>query len=116
MSASHFKLGNLIGIVDRNGFCIDGATEEIMGLEPFAQKWAAFGWEVKAADGHSFPDLAAALDAAIAHKAGPVVIIANTVKGKGVSFMENDPGWHYGAVDSDKRVEAKNALRGVGHE
>jgi len=116
MAASHFKLNNLIVFVDRNGLCIDGATKDIMGLEPFAEKWRAFGWEVRTANGHSFPELAAALDAAIAHEEGPVVIIANTVKGKGVDFMENNPAWHYGALDSARTVEAKNSIGGSNRE
>jgi transketolase len=112
MAASHYKLNNLIGIVDRNGLCVDGPTEEVMSLEPFADKWTAFGWKVKTVDGHSFPELAASLDFAIDYKEGPVLIIANTVKGKGYSFIENDPSWHYGALDSNRRAEAKKSIRG----
>jgi len=116
MAASHYKLNNLVGIVDRNGLCVDGSTEDVMSLEPFADKWTAFGWKVLTVDGHSFPELAEALDFAIDYKEGPVVIIANTVKGKGYSFIENDPSWHYGALDSVRMAEAKKSFGGDNSE
>jgi transketolase len=113
MCASHFKLTNLVTFVDRNRYMIDGPTEQIMGLEPFADKWKAFGFIVKEIDGHSFKELADAIDFAHKEKSGPVVIIANTVKGKGVDYMENQVKWHYGSIDSalaDKARESVNRM------
>ncbi len=108
MSANHYKLDNLIAIVDRNKFMIDGPTEEVMSLEPFAAKWVAFGWNViEVDDGNDMEKVCAALDTAWEHKGSPTVIIASTVKGKGVSFMENQVVWHYGALDSSQVEQAK---------
>ncbi|MBE0478542.1 transketolase [Candidatus Aerophobetes bacterium] len=94
MCASHYKLDNLVAIVDRNGLQIDGATEEVMALEPLAQKWEAFGWNVVEIDGHNMREILAALDDAEKVKGKPTVIIAKTVKGKGVSYAENVVGYH----------------------
>ena len=116
MSASHYKLSNLTVFVDRNHLMIDGFTEDIMGLEPMAAKWAAFGWTVKEVDGHNLEALAEAVDFALAHKEGPVAIIADTVKGKGVDFMENDPAWHYGGLSVELTARAKQALERVEKE
>ena len=110
MAASHFKVRNLITFVDRNRLMIDGTTEQIMGIEPFADKWKAFGWIVKEIDGHSFRDLSAAIEYAQAEDKAPVVIIANTVKGKGVDFMENEVKWHYGGLNSDLIEKAKSSI------
>jgi len=95
MSAAHFKLDNLCAIVDYNHFQIDGRIEEIMNLTPLADKWKSFGWHVIQCDGHSVEELLEAFEEAKAIRERPTVIIANTVKGKGVSFMENNPIWHY---------------------
>jgi transketolase len=100
----------VITIVDRNRLMIDGKTEDVMGLEPFADKWRAFGFEVAEADGHDFGELAAALDRAWAAKDKPVLILANTVKGKGVDFMENNVVWHYGSADSELAAKAKASI------
>ena len=110
MAAAHYKTGNLIVLVDRNRMMIDGPTEEVMGLEPLADKWRAFGWEVREVDGHDFRQLADAIDYAIAYDDGPVVIICNTIKGKGVDFMENDPAWHYGGLSAELVRKAKASL------
>lgn len=110
MAASHFRVRNLITFVDRNKLMIDGPTEQIMGLEPFSDKWKAFGWIVKEVDGHSFKDLSAAIEYAKTEDKAPVVIIANTVKGKGVDFMENQVKWHYGGLDSDLIEKAKSSI------
>ncbi len=110
MAASHFKLTNLITIVDRNRLMIDGTTEEVMGIEPFADKWKAFGFIVKEVDGHDLNALAEAIDYAQSEKSAPVVIIANTAKGKGVDFMENEVKWHYGGLDSDLTAKAKASV------
>ncbi len=110
MAAPHFGLKNLITFVDRNRLMIDGTTEEIMGLEPFSDKWRAFGWIVKEVDGHSFKDLSSAIEYSRTENMAPVVIIANTVKGKGVDFMENQVKWHYGGLDTDLIEKAKSSI------
>ena len=110
MSAPHFKLGNLIGIVDRNRFMIDGETEDVMPLEPFADKWRAFGWEVVEVDGHDFDQLDEALSKAWAATDVPVLILAHTIKGKGVDFMENNVVYHYASADSELCARAKASI------
>lgn len=110
MSAAHHKLNNLTIIIDRNRMMIDGPTEEVMALEPLADKLAAFGMIVENTDGHDFDALSAAVDAAKAWTAGPTAIIANTVKGKGVDFMENQVPWHYGSIDSVLRDKAMASI------
>jgi transketolase len=110
MAINHYKLTNLITFVDRNKLMIDGTTEQIMGLEPFADKWRAFGFNVIEVDGHDFIKLGDAIDAARAEIAVPTVIIAHTVKGKGVDFMENQVKWHYGGLDTDTRDKAKESV------
>jgi len=106
MSAAHFKLGNLVAIVDRNGLSLDGPTEEIMALEPLADKWRAFGWHVMEVDGHDMRQILEAF-AALPPVASPrpTCIIAKTVKGKGVGFMEGKAEWHYGGLDDEKAAE-----------
>jgi len=94
MAAAHFKLDNLVAIVDNNGQQIDGWNRDVMNLEPFNKKWQAFGWYVIEVDGHDFTQLAAAFEQAKLVKGQPTVIIAHTIKGKGVSFMENNPDFH----------------------
>ena len=110
MSASHFKLGNVIGIVDRNRLMIDGKTEDVMALEPFADKWRAFGWDVVEIDGHDFDQLDEALARAWAATEQPVLILANTIKGKGVDFMENNVVYHYASADSELCAKAKASI------
>ncbi len=110
MAASQYKVTNLITLVDRNKFMLDGSTEEIMGIEPFADKWRSFGFEVKEVDGHDFLELAAAIESARDEREKPVVIIADTVKGKGVDFMENTVAWHYGGLDSDTVSKVKEMI------
>lgn len=105
MNAAHHKLGNLTAIVDRNKLQIDGCTENIKALGPLDKKWEAFGWHVIEIDGHDHQQIYQALveSAKIGkEQSKPVVIIANTVKGKGVSFMENNSGWHGKAPNSFK--------------
>ncbi len=92
MFASHYKLNNLIAIIDRNHFQIDGLTEDIMSIEPFASKWKSFGWNVIEIDGHNILDIITALNTK--NELNPTVIIANTIKGKGISFMENNNEFH----------------------
>ena len=110
MSAAHFKLGNVIGIVDRNRLMIDGKTEDVMALEPFADKWRAFGWDVVEIDGHDFDQLDEALSHAWAATDQPVLIMANTIKGKGVDFMENNVVYHYASADSELCAKAKASI------
>lgn len=108
MAAAHYKLDNLVAIVDYNGLQITGPVREVMCSEPLADKFSAFGWCVKTVDGH---DVAALIDALrnVPFKQGkPSVLLARTVKGKGVSFMENDPKWHHGVPSHD---ELDRALR-----
>jgi transketolase len=94
MTAAHYKLDNIIAIVDHNKLQIDGPVSEVKNLEPFEDKWRAFNWKVKRCNGHNFKELINALDWADKIKGHPAVIIADTIKGKGVSFMENDNRWH----------------------
>lgn len=110
MSAAKYKLDNLCGIVDVNGLQIDGRTADVMPSEPLDAKFAAFGWNVIKADGHDFDSLRAALSAAKAEKGRPSVILAKTVKGKGVSFMENDAGWHGKAPNAEQYEQAMAEL------
>jgi transketolase len=94
MGAAKYKLGNLVFIVDRNGLQTDGNCEDVMPMDPIDKKFEAFNWKVIKVDGHSIPDLLAAVHEAQAYRLGPVCIIAKTTKGKGVSFMENTTEWH----------------------
>ncbi len=103
MSAAHYKLENVCAIVDNNGLQIDGWVKDIMSIEPLADKWRAFGWEVQEIDGHDFEQIITALDKADKVKAKPSLIIARTVKGKGVSFMENQAKYH-GIAPTDKEL------------
>ena len=102
MSASHHKLDNLVAIVDRNGIQNDRFTHEVMGIEPFEDKWKSFGWDVISIDGHSFIEIIPALQRAKSVKGVPSMIIAKTVKGKGVSFMENNPEFHGKAPNKEE--------------
>lgn len=106
MSAAKYGLSNLCGIVDVNGLQIDGRTADVMPSEPLDAKFAAFGWNVIKADGHDFDSLRAAFAAARAEKDRPSVILAKTFKGKGVSFMENEAGWHGKAPNAEQYERA----------
>jgi transketolase len=111
MFAAHHELHNLIGIVDRNGLITHGSTESINRLEPFADKWRAFGWEVFEVNAHDLNELQKIWSLVTAKKAGaPSMVIANSVKGKGVSFMENDFNWHHGGIDNTKLEKALTEL------
>lgn len=94
MSAAHYKLDNVCAIVDYNNLQIDGCCEDVMGIAPLADKWRAFNWHVIEIDGHDMSQVLAAYEEAATTVGKPSVIIARTVKGKGVSFMENVAGWH----------------------
>ncbi|MDN5363281.1 MAG: transketolase [Eubacteriales bacterium] len=94
MAAAHYRLDNLVAFLDHNGLQIDGRIQDVMSPEPVEEKWRAFGWHVLRIDGHDYGAIFAALAEARQTKGRPTMIIADTVKGKGVSFMENDPSWH----------------------
>jgi transketolase len=104
MAAAHFKADNLCGIVDYNHFQIDGRTEDIMNLEPLVNKWEAFGWHAIQCNGHNLQELLEAFEQAKTIKLKPTVIIAHTVKGKGVSFMEHVVDFH-GRAPTEKEKE-----------
>jgi transketolase len=106
MAAGHYKLDNLVGIVDKNCLQIDGNVCDVMNIDPIDEKYRAFGWHVVVCDGHSIPALIAAFEEAARTKGKPTVIIAKTVKGKGVSFMENQAGWHGRAPKKDELDKA----------
>jgi transketolase len=112
MSAPKFGLHNLIAIVDNNGVQLDGTVDDIMPLGSIAAKFSAFGWNVLEADGHDLVALDAAFDQAKANKTGPTVIIAKTVKGKGVSFMEGKNEWHGKAISDQLFAQAMSDLGG----
>ncbi len=102
MAAAHYKSDNLCAIVDVNGLQIDGATKDVIGPEPLDEKFKAFGWHVIYADGHDYDALNASFAEAKTVKGKPSVIIARTVKGKGVSYMENQAGWHGKAPNEEE--------------
>ncbi|HEY5516717.1 MAG TPA: transketolase [Coriobacteriia bacterium] len=106
MASAHYGLDNLVAIVDLNGLQIDGPTCEVMDLGSVPEKFAAFGWTVMTCDGHSVAELHDALTRAKAHVGGPIVIVARTMKGRGVSFMENLCDWHGKAPNADECARA----------
>ena len=110
MFSAHQKLDNLCWIVDCNGLQIDGTVEDVAGPGPLDQKFASFGFAVEQADGHDFDDLERAFAAVRAEQGRPSVILARTVKGKGVSFMENQVGWHGAAPNGKQYAQAKAEL------
>jgi transketolase len=111
MFAAHQKLDNLVAILDRNRLQIDGNTEDVMSLEPLEAKWASFGWEViPLEDGNDMAQVLHALDRAIAIEGKPAIIIANTIKGKGVSFMEDQVGFHGRSLKPDEMEQARQEL------
>ena len=102
LSAAHFKLDNLVVIVDYNKIQAFGRVKEVMGLEPFKDKWQAFGFAVREVDGHNHSQLISVLEDVPFVKGKPNVIIAHTIKGKGVSFMEDTIEWHYLTPDDEQ--------------
>ena len=110
MSAPHHGLDNLVAIIDRNRIQNDRWTDQVMTLEPLADKWRAFGWEVTEADGHCVADLLAAFDRSARTKGRPTVIVAHTVKGKGVSFMEDNADFHGKAPSPEELALALSEL------
>ncbi|MFO1172430.1 MAG: transketolase [Hyphomicrobiaceae bacterium] len=101
LSASSHKLGRLIAIIDRNGFQLDGRVEDLTSIEPLDDKWRAFGWEVHTVDGHDIAAVTELLRRLCADdtRTKPALVISKTIKGKGVSYMETEPGWHVGYLD-----------------
>ncbi|MGA6161954.1 transketolase [Amycolatopsis magusensis] len=112
MSAAHFGLDNLVVVVDRNGFQEDGPTEEIMALEPFADKWRSFGWQVSEVDGHDVTELGDALHRLPFTAGRPSCVIARTEKGHGLSFTANTHTWHYGKFSAEQYRQALAELSG----
>ena len=113
MSAAHYRLDNLVVLVDDNKLETDGPTASIVGVHPIAEKWAAFGWKVHAVDGHDFTQIHRAVQQAAPGDGRPTVIVADTVKGKGVSFMEDVADWHSGPTTPE---QTEQALRELGAE
>ena len=112
MAAHHYKSDNLCAIIDVNNLQIDGRTDDVIGPNPLDEKFKAFGWHVIVVDGHNFDELRAAFKEARETKGTPTAIIANTIKGKGVSFMEDEAGWHGKAPQGDLLETALNELEG----
>ena len=113
MAAAHYRLDNLVVIVDRNGLQISGRTEDVMGLEPLAQRFSAFGLEVRACDGHDIGDLRSAFEEIPFAPGRPSLLLARTVKGKGVSFMEDQAGWHHHVPSDEEFRSAMQELQGA---
>ena len=113
LSAPKFQLDHLIAVIDRNRVQLDGTMEEIMPTEPLAEKWAAFGWNVITCDGHDVAALDAAFTLAKTNHGSPTMIIANTIKGKGVSFMEGKNTWHGAAISDENLAQALSELGGM---
>jgi len=112
MASAHYKLDNVCAIIDWNGLQIDGPITDVMSPLPLADKWRAFRWNVIEVDGHDCEQVLSALHAAANHKGRPTAIIAKTIKGKGVSFMEDQVGWHGKAPSAEERDRALADLEG----
>lgn len=106
MAAAHYRLDNLTAYLDYNRLQIDGPIRSVMNPEPLADKWKAFGWNVLSVDGHNFKEILEATEAARAVSGQPSIIICHTVKGKGVSFMENQADWHGKAPGAEETERA----------
>jgi transketolase len=113
MAAAHYGVDNLVAILDRNKCQIDGPSDDIMSVEPLGEKWRAFGWHTLEIDAHDYEEIIDAFDEALRTSGRPTMIVAHTVMGKGVSFMEGDYHWHHGYPDSEQLEEALAQL-GVG--
>lgn len=110
MAGAHYKLDNLVGIVDRNRLQISGGTEDVMGLEPLEDKWSAFGWNVVSIDGNNIAELQKTFRAAPESPGKPTLVMANTIKGKGTSFSANAPEWHHKVPTEAELTQALNEL------
>jgi transketolase len=116
MAAAHYKLNNLIAFIDNNGLQIDGPCREVMSSDPIDEKFKAFGWNVIKIDGHNYEEIINAVDQAKKSMDKPTAIVAKTVKGKGVSFMENQVSWHGSAPSKEQCEEALKEIRGEYNE
>ena len=114
MAAAHYGLDNLVAIVDWNGLQIDGKNEDVITVTPIDEKFASFGWDVTVIDGHDFEEIAAAVEKAKKTEGKPQAIIAKTVKGKGVSFMENNVDWHGKGPNDAEYAAAMEELEKAG--
>ncbi len=112
MAAAHYGLSGLTIFIDHNGLQIDGKNEEVITVAPIEDKFRSFGWDVQTIDGHDFEEIAAAVEKAKTVKDRPQAIIAETVKGKGVSFMEDQAGWHGKAPNDEQAAQAVKELGG----
>jgi transketolase len=110
MAAGHYKLDNLCGIIDWNNLQIDGSVDSVMGIDPLADKYRSFGWKTIEIDGHNYKHIMNAFKEAKETKGRPVAILAKTVKGKGISFMENECGWHGKAPSKEQTDQAIEEL------
>ncbi len=110
LSAAHYKLDNLCAIIDKNSLQITAPTAEVMGTDPLDKKWEAFGWAVKEVDGNDIDELRNAFSSLPFEKGKPSVVIAHTVKGKGVSYMENELKWHHGVPNPEQYEQAITEL------
>ena len=110
--AAHHGLSRLVAIVDRNGFQLDGRVDDVIGIEPLDKRWESFGWETHIVDGHDLAQLVPLLRRlrADVNRTRPACVIARTIKGKGVSYMETEPGWHLGYLDP---ADAKSAIEEI---
>lgn len=112
MAAANYKLDNLVGIVDRNGLQISGSTEEVMDLKDLSSKWTSFGWEVVEVDGNNIEELLKVFDNIPAKEGKPTMVIAKTIKGKGISYMEDNVKWHHGVLTEEEYNQAVKELEG----
>lgn len=113
MSSAHYKLNHVIAFLDFNGLQIDGTNEEVMNVNPVDDKFRSFGWDVQVIDGHNCDAIATAIDKAKRNIDKPSIIICKTIKGKGVSFMENEVGWHGTAPNTEQAKRALEELRAI---
>lgn len=113
LAAAHFKVDNLCVFIDRNNAQVDGTTDQVMGLEPLTEKWRAFGWNVREINGHNFREICEYLDLARSEKGRPSIAIARTIKGRGVSFVENNSKYRHASIlkpeDAEKAIEELRA-------
>ena len=110
MAGAHYQLDNLVGIVDRNKLQISGTTEAVMSIEPLADKWQAFGWNVVEINGNDVQEIYDALSSVPKVPGKPTLVLANTIKGKGVSFIENQAGWHHRVPTPEEYEQALQEL------
>ena len=113
MASAHYKLDNLVAIVDHNGLQIDGNNDDVMKVTPIDEKFTSFGWNVININGHDMAQIKEAFAKARECSGKPTVIIAETIKGKGVSFMENEAGWHGKAPNDEETEQAIKELGGT---